>query len=267
MSASFSPSITRHASLASGIPTAFDTNGTVRDARGFASITYRSSPVTANWMLIRPTTPSPSASLRRRLLDLAQHLRAERHRGDDAGRVARVDAGLLDVLHDRADVDGLAVGQRVDVDLDRVLEEAVEVDLGALLRAGSPEVVGQALDVVDRSPSPGRRARTRGGRAAGTRPCSAARAPGRARWPSRTAAPPGRARWSSPWKRERSSARSIESTGVPSSGTPASARPCASRSGVWPPKDTITPSGCSTSITPSTSSSVSGSKYRRSDVS
>ena len=42
--ASFSPSITRQASLASGSPVALDTNGTVRDARGLASITYRSSP-------------------------------------------------------------------------------------------------------------------------------------------------------------------------------------------------------------------------------
>ena len=64
-----------------------------------------------------------------RLLDLVEHLGAERHRRDHAGRVARVDAGLLDVLHDRADLDGLAVAERVDVDLDRVLEEAVEVDL------------------------------------------------------------------------------------------------------------------------------------------
>ena len=38
-SASRSPSMTRHASFASGSPVALDTNGTVRDARGFASIT------------------------------------------------------------------------------------------------------------------------------------------------------------------------------------------------------------------------------------
>ena len=38
-SASRSPSITRQASLASGRPVALDTNGTVRDARGLASIT------------------------------------------------------------------------------------------------------------------------------------------------------------------------------------------------------------------------------------
>ena len=38
-SASFSPSITRQASLASGRPVALETNGTVREARGLASIT------------------------------------------------------------------------------------------------------------------------------------------------------------------------------------------------------------------------------------
>ena len=43
MSRSRSPSISRHASFASDTPIAFDTNGTVRDARGFASITYSSS--------------------------------------------------------------------------------------------------------------------------------------------------------------------------------------------------------------------------------
>ena len=61
-SASRSPSISRQATFASGNPVAFDTNGTVRDARGLASITYSSSsPKTANWMLIRPITPSRSA--------------------------------------------------------------------------------------------------------------------------------------------------------------------------------------------------------------
>ena len=38
-SASFSPSIRRQAIFASGTPMAFDTNGTVREARGLASIT------------------------------------------------------------------------------------------------------------------------------------------------------------------------------------------------------------------------------------
>ena len=39
-----------------------------------------------------------------------------------------MDARFLDVLHHRGDVDLLAVAERVDVDLDRVLDEPVEQD-------------------------------------------------------------------------------------------------------------------------------------------
>ncbi len=69
----------------------------------------------------------------------------------------------------------------------------------------------------------------------------------------------------------RSSARWIASGVVPTIGTPASSRPWARPSGVWPPSWQITPatgpaarSACTIS---STSSSVSGSKYSRSEVS
>ena len=55
------PSITRAAALASGVAVALETNGTVREARGLASSTYRVSPASANWMLIRPRTPTPRA--------------------------------------------------------------------------------------------------------------------------------------------------------------------------------------------------------------
>ena len=60
---------------------------------------------------------------------------------------------------------------------------------------------------------------------------------------------------------------SICDGGVPRIGTPASSSSCASLSGVWPPICTITPTGSSRSQTASTSSSVSGSKYSRSEVS
>ncbi len=84
----------------------------------------------------------------RGLADLAEHLGAERVRRQHAGRVAGVDPGLLDVLHDAADPDVLAVADRVDVDLDRVLQEAVEEDLAAA--AVHPrQVVAQAVEVVD----------------------------------------------------------------------------------------------------------------------
>jgi len=69
------------------------------------------------------------------------------------------------------------------------------------------------------------------------------------------------------WKRSRSSARSIESGEVPITGTPLASSACASFSGVCPPYCTITPSGFSSSTISSTSSSVSDSKYRRSEVS
>ncbi len=52
----------------------------------------------------------------------------QRVRRQHARRVAGVDAGLLDVLHHAADDGALAVGDAVDVDLDRVLEELVDED-------------------------------------------------------------------------------------------------------------------------------------------
>ncbi len=45
-----------------------------------------------------------------------------------------MDAGLLDMLHDAGDDDGLAVGEHVDVDLDRILEVAVDQDRAVLGR-------------------------------------------------------------------------------------------------------------------------------------
>ena len=142
----------------------------------------------------------------------------------------------------------LAVGERVDVDLDRVLEEAVEqqrvllVGLDVLLQVG---VRGPRSS--NRSPSPGRRARRRAGPAAGSRPPRRSPPPPRPRARCRRAGARSPSRRSRAPKRPRSSARSIASTGVPSSGTPASSSAPASFSGVWPPNWTITPSGCSSS--------------------
>ena len=74
-------------------------------------------------------------------------------------------------------------------------------------------------------------------------------------------------------QRSRSSARSIEAGLVPR--TSPGAREPASLSGVCPPSATMTPTNsppsralrCSTSMTLATSSTVRGSKYRRSDTS
>mmetsp|Transcript_12475 Transcript_12475/g.41084 ORF Transcript_12475/g.41084 Transcript_12475/m.41084 type:complete len:358 (-) Transcript_12475:2033-3106(-) len=56
------PTIASDAYLASGWPIALDTKGTVRLARGLASMMYTSSSRTAYWMLRRPTTLSSCAS-------------------------------------------------------------------------------------------------------------------------------------------------------------------------------------------------------------
>ncbi len=61
-----------------------------------------------------------------RLLDLRELLHAHRLRRQHAGGVARVDSRFLHVLHHGCDVDLLAVAERVDVELDRMLEEAID---------------------------------------------------------------------------------------------------------------------------------------------
>ncbi len=48
------------------------------------------------------------------------------HCGQHARRIARMNTGLFDVLHDAADHDVLAVGQRVDIDFDRIFQEMVD---------------------------------------------------------------------------------------------------------------------------------------------
>ncbi len=61
-----------------------------------------------------------------------------------------MDAGLLDVLHDPADQDVLAVAHRVDVDLDRDVEEAVEQHRAVVRHLHRVASVGaQVLLVVD----------------------------------------------------------------------------------------------------------------------
>ena len=60
--------------------------------------------------------------------DLQVALRYE-VRGHDAGAVPGMDAGLLDMLHDAADDDGAGrIGHRVDVELERILQEPVDED-------------------------------------------------------------------------------------------------------------------------------------------
>ena len=48
------------------------------------------------------------------------------HRGKHAGRIAGVDSGFLDVLHDAADDHVFAIGERVHVHFDCVFQEVVD---------------------------------------------------------------------------------------------------------------------------------------------
>ncbi len=92
-------------------------------------------------MLISPRTPTPLRDGLRRGPQALDVEAAERDRGQRARRVAGVDAGLLDVLHDAAEVELVAVVERVHVDLDRVVQEAVDQD-----RPGGADL-GRLLDV------------------------------------------------------------------------------------------------------------------------
>ena len=60
--------------------------------------------------------------------DLLALREAEAGCWQNARRVAGMDARLFDVLHDRGDVRVHAVAERVDVDLDGMLDEAIDQD-------------------------------------------------------------------------------------------------------------------------------------------
>ena len=80
---------------------------------------------------------------------IVDRLRLQRERRDDGRRVARVDAGGLDVLHHACDVDVRAVAEQVDVDLDGVLEVAVQQHLVAREEAEHIGDVVRDLVAVD----------------------------------------------------------------------------------------------------------------------
>ena len=98
-----SPSAARQAASTRSRPVAFDTNGTVRDARGLASSTYIVLALHGELDVDQAADAERLGDGGRLAADLGLDPLAERHRRDDAGRVAGVDAGLLDVLHDGAD--------------------------------------------------------------------------------------------------------------------------------------------------------------------
>ena len=131
---------------------------------------------------------------------------------DHARAVAGVDAGLLDVLHDAADDDVPArVGERVHVDLGRVLEELVDEDrvLGRRLDR-VPHVAIERRRCRTRWPSRGRRARRTDARPPGIRsrrrPPALPPATWRCRWrPAECRGPRGAAQTARGLRRDRSS--------------------------------------------------------------
>src|ERR1700683_113775 len=73
--------------------------------------------------------------------DLREDFGLQRDRRQYAGRIAGVDAGFFDVLHDAADDDVFAVGECVDVDFGCILKELVDQD-GALGIRHAPDLRG-----------------------------------------------------------------------------------------------------------------------------
>ena len=142
-----------------------------------------------------------------------------------------------------ATYDRLAVGDGVDIDLDRVLQIAVDQH-----RAGARDIAprgacsGRARLRRGRSPSPARPAHRTAGSPPDSRCARPPPPPPRRRRRCRCRAGAGRACASRPWKRSRSSARSIASGEVPRIGISARSNAAASFSGVCPPNCTMTPS-------------------------
>ena len=134
-------------------------------------------------------------------------------------------ARLLDMLHDARDMHVLAVAERVDVDLDRAREVAVEQDRA--VARDDDRLADVALEMRGcraRSPSRGRPARRRGGSPAGSRcsrrsPCACASVEA---MPFLGCFRPSRL--TSSWNRSRSSARSMASGEVPRIGMPSASQ-------------------------------------------
>ena len=125
----------RAATLASGTPVTFETNGTVREARGLTSRMKmpRPSRGTANCTFIRPRTSSSRASARAWVL-IASTVSA----GSEWGGRQQAESpewmpasSMCSITPPTTDV--RAVGDDVDVDLDRVGQELVDQDRRVLL--------------------------------------------------------------------------------------------------------------------------------------
>ena len=80
----------------------------------------------ANCTFISPTTLERPSELDGLALHVGDNVRLQRVRRQRAGRVARMHARLLDMLHHPANEHVLAVGERVDIHLDGVAEIGID---------------------------------------------------------------------------------------------------------------------------------------------
>ncbi len=80
----------------------------------------------ANWTFIKPTTFSARASSTVWRSSSATIAGLSECGGKEQAEVARMHARLFDMLHHAADEHLLAVGKRIDVDLDRIAEIRVD---------------------------------------------------------------------------------------------------------------------------------------------
>ena len=210
-SPSRAPAARRHAAATRFTSRAFETKGTVREALGFASRTIETA-VQERELDVDETDhpeggrePARPCRCTRSRISVRQPDRREH-----AGGVARVDAGLLDMLHESGDPGVLPVAERVDVELDGALEKAVDEN-PAGASGGAGHVLGP---VADAHPPPAEHVRGPDehrvadllGDVDGARP-------GRPPCPRRGRPSPSRPHRSA--KRSRSSARSTASYGVP----------------------------------------------------
>ena len=151
-SASVRPTISCAATLASGTPVAFDRYGTVRDARGFTSSTYTTSSLTANCVFISPMTFERARDAARVVANRRDVARRSSWNGGTTHELspewmpACSMCSMMPPMTTRA----RCVGERVDVDLRRVLEELVDEDrmLGRRLH-GVAHVAIERRHVVD----------------------------------------------------------------------------------------------------------------------
>ena len=161
-SASAAPAARRQAAATRLTPSAFETNGhrprraRVRLEDVEAAVVERQLHVEEPDDAERGREPATVARTRRgrsRAADRREH----------AGGVARVDAGLLDVLHERRHPGLLPVAERVDVELDGALEEAVDE------HASRPSAAPRRPPARSRPACACRRGRRTAGRAPGSR--------------------------------------------------------------------------------------------------